>query len=150
MVPDFLRSLAQDISSHGFIAVIAGVAIAMFGRLVFRVLFGMLFVAAEKLERRADLPIMKERINSGSDKFFEREEKTSQASQLRQGLVSFGEPDLPDVPDELELVRNLWPKSVHQSRKRARLPDVRKPADPGDGALEPEPESRVNEGPVLP
>ncbi len=81
-----------------------------------------------------DDPVMDERINAGSDTFFEAEEKN--ATQR----IRYGSPPLLPPDPELEAVRRLWPKSVHQPRKRTRLSNVRKPADPGDGPLEPEPE----------
>lgn len=83
-----------------------------------------------KVGALGDDPIMREKINDGSEKFFKAEEEAAgPLIQRRHSTVL-----RPSA--ELEAVRDLWPKSVHQSRESRRLPDVRKPTDPGDGSLE--------------
>jgi hypothetical protein len=75
-----------------------------------------------------DDPIMREKINEGSDKFFVAED-------ARNALIKARWETDPLPPAEIEEVRDLWPKPVHQSRERGGLPDVGKPTDPGDGSL---------------
>lgn len=107
---NFFDNLSRGLDHGGWIVVVVGVAVAVFGRLFWNLVFAGIDYLGAKLERRMDPPIMKERINSGSDKFFEREEKIRSRDSVRQGQLSLGEASYPDIPDELELVRDMWPK----------------------------------------
>ena len=78
------------------------------GRLFIKTIVGVAGIAAEKIERRFDPPIMKEHVNAGSEKFAEWERQASAQDALKHGFITLGETPRPAIPDELELVHNLW------------------------------------------
>jgi hypothetical protein len=88
----------------------------------------------EKLTHLGEDPIMHERVNEGSEEFFKAEKEAAARRAYRSGMP-------PLLDSEMDVVKDLWPKPGHHAGERTRLPDVGKPADPGDGPLEPESES---------
>ena len=133
-----------------WLALILGVTAALLGGLLGRIAAILVTWVMKKFDRATDDPIMKTRVNAGSDDFLAESRRYFPLRELKEAIVPSGRNAEEQEITELDIVRNLWPKSVHKPRKRDRLPDVREPADPGDGALQAESEPGVDKGPVLP